>query len=132
MDVPQTRYARSGDLNIAYQVFGAGSIDPVYVPGWVSHVEEAWESPDYAAFLRRLGSFAFQGESGWLQRGKRGELTAQLTSRAAAVELLAGRGSALAEFFGEPVGCDAQCCAAEAAEHSEASSHQQEDKEMGR
>ena len=58
MDVPRTRYARSGDLNIAYQVFGAGSLDLVYVPGWVSHVEEAWESPDYAAFLRRLGSFA--------------------------------------------------------------------------
>jgi pimeloyl-ACP methyl ester carboxylesterase len=58
VDVPRTRYARSGDLNIAYQVFGAGSLDLVYVPGWVSHVEEAWESPEYAAFLRRLGSFA--------------------------------------------------------------------------
>jgi class 3 adenylate cyclase len=58
VDVPRTRYARSGDLNIAYQVFGAGSVDLVYVPGWVSHVEEAWDSPDYAAFLRRLGSFA--------------------------------------------------------------------------
>ena len=58
MDVPRTRYARSGDLNIAYQVFGTGSLDLVYVPGWVSHVEEAWESLDYAAFLRRLGSFA--------------------------------------------------------------------------
>jgi class 3 adenylate cyclase len=58
VDVPRTRYARSGDLNIAYQVFGAGSLDLVYVPGWVSHVEEAWESPDYAAFLRQLGSFA--------------------------------------------------------------------------
>ena len=58
MDIPRTRYARSGDLNIAYQVFGAGSLDLVYVPGWVSHVEEAWESPEYAGFLRRLGSFA--------------------------------------------------------------------------
>jgi len=58
VDVPRTRYARSGELNIAYQVFGAGSLDLVYVPGWVSHVEEAWESPDYGAFLRRLGSFA--------------------------------------------------------------------------
>jgi hypothetical protein len=85
-----------------------------------------------AARVHDHGSFSFQGGSGWLQRGKRGELAAQLTSRAAAVELLAGRGSALAEFLREPVGCDAQCCAAEAAEHSEASSHQQEDKEMGR
>jgi class 3 adenylate cyclase len=58
VDVPRTRYARSGDLNIAYQVFGSGSLDLVYVPGWVSHVEETWESPDYAEFLRRLGSFA--------------------------------------------------------------------------
>lgn len=58
MEAPRTRYARSGDLNIAYQVFGAGSLDLVYVPGWVSHIEEAWETPEYAAFLRRLGSFA--------------------------------------------------------------------------
>ena len=58
MDVPRTHYARSGELNIAYQVFGNGSLDLVYVPGWVSHVEEAWESPDQSAFLRRLGSFA--------------------------------------------------------------------------
>lgn len=56
--MPRTHYARSGDLSIAYQVFGTGSLDLVWVPGWVSHVEEAWESPDYAAFLRRLGSFA--------------------------------------------------------------------------
>ncbi len=58
MDAPRTRYARSGSLNIAYQVFGAGSLDLVYVPGWVSNVEEAWEFPEYGAFLRRLGSFA--------------------------------------------------------------------------
>jgi hypothetical protein len=51
VDVPRTRYARTGDLNIAYQVFGAGSLDLVHVPGWVSHVEEASESPDYALFL---------------------------------------------------------------------------------
>jgi class 3 adenylate cyclase len=58
MEIPETRYARSGDLNIAYQVFGGGPLDLVFVPGWVSHVEEAWEYPSVAAFLRRLASFA--------------------------------------------------------------------------
>jgi class 3 adenylate cyclase len=55
---PRTRYAKSGTVNIAYQAFGAGSIDLVYVPAWVSHVEYAWEEPSYARFLQRLGSFA--------------------------------------------------------------------------
>ena len=55
---PQTRYARSGKINIAYQVTGDGPLDLVYVPGWVSHVELAWEEPSYAAFLRRLASFS--------------------------------------------------------------------------
>ncbi len=58
MEIPRTRYARSSDLNIAYQVFGSGSVDLVYVPGWVSHVEEAWESAEYAEFLRGLASFS--------------------------------------------------------------------------
>jgi pimeloyl-ACP methyl ester carboxylesterase/DNA-binding SARP family transcriptional activator len=55
---PETRYARNGDVSIAYQVTGTGPIDLVLVPGWVSHVEYAWEVPSYARFLRRLASFA--------------------------------------------------------------------------
>ncbi|HEV8339220.1 MAG TPA: adenylate/guanylate cyclase domain-containing protein [bacterium] len=55
---PQTRYAKSGALNIAYQVVGDGPIDLVCVPGWVSHVEEAWEIPALARFLNRLASFS--------------------------------------------------------------------------
>lgn len=55
---PQTRYARNGDVSIAYQVVGNGPIDLVLVPGWVSHVEYAWEVPSYARFLNRLSSFA--------------------------------------------------------------------------
>ena len=39
-------------------MFGGGPLDLVFVPGWVSHVEEAWEYPSFAAFLRRLGTFA--------------------------------------------------------------------------
>ena len=55
---PETRYARSDDVNIAYQVVGDGPLDLVLVPGWVSHVEHAWEEPSFAAFLRRLTSFS--------------------------------------------------------------------------
>src|SRR5436190_23741773 len=56
--VPETRYARSGDLNIAYQVVGEGPRDLVYVPGWVSNVELMWEEPAMAHFLQRLWSFS--------------------------------------------------------------------------
>ncbi len=58
MSRAETKYARSGDVHIAYQVVGEGPLDLVYVPGWVSHVELAWEEPDYARFLNRLGSFS--------------------------------------------------------------------------
>src|SRR3954451_19094361 len=56
--VPETRYARSGDVHIAYQVIGDGPVDLVYVPGWVSHVEHQWEQPGFAQALRRLASFS--------------------------------------------------------------------------
>lgn len=55
--VPKTEYVCSGDIHIAYQVLGAGPVDLVYVPGWISHIELAWELPDLAAGLRRLASF---------------------------------------------------------------------------
>ena len=55
---PETRYARSGDLNIAYQVTGDGPRDLVYVPGWVSNIELMWEEPAMAHFLERLASFS--------------------------------------------------------------------------
>ena len=54
---PKTRYARSGDDHIAYQVMGDGP-DLVFVSGWVSHVEMAWEVPPLARFLRRLAGFS--------------------------------------------------------------------------
>ncbi len=53
---PETRYARSGDVNIAYQVTGEGPFDLIHVPGFVSHVELAWQVPGMASFARRLGS----------------------------------------------------------------------------
>ena len=52
------RYARSGEVNIAYQVTGDGPLDLVLVKGFFSHLELDWESPAYAHFLERLGSFA--------------------------------------------------------------------------
>jgi pimeloyl-ACP methyl ester carboxylesterase len=56
--LPETRYAPSGDVNIAYQVMGDGPVDIIMVPGLVSHIEFMHEMPGYTAFLRRLSSFA--------------------------------------------------------------------------
>jgi hypothetical protein len=55
---PETRYAKSGQVSIAYQVLGDAPIDLVLVPGFVSHVEVAWEEPNLAYFLIRLASFS--------------------------------------------------------------------------
>jgi len=55
---PETRYAKSGDLNIAYQAVGRGPFDLIYVPGWISNVELAWEEPAHAHVLDRLASFS--------------------------------------------------------------------------
>jgi class 3 adenylate cyclase len=55
---PETRYAKSGELNIAYQVVGEGPFDLVYVPGWVSNIEAMWEEPSHAHLLGRLASFS--------------------------------------------------------------------------
>lgn len=55
---PETRYAKSGDINIAYQVLGDGPRDLILVPGWVSNVEVLWEERAVARFLRRLASYS--------------------------------------------------------------------------
>src|SRR3954466_1844846 len=54
----ETKYAKSGSVSVAYQVIGDGPIDLVLVPGFVSHVEVAWEEPRLARFLTRLASFS--------------------------------------------------------------------------
>ena len=56
--VPETRYAKSGDVHIAYQVLGEGPFDLVFVPGFVSNVEASWQNPARAGFFRRLASFS--------------------------------------------------------------------------
>jgi pimeloyl-ACP methyl ester carboxylesterase len=53
-----TQYAKSGRVSIAYQVVGDGPTDLILVPGFVSHVEVAWEEPRLAHFLGRLASFS--------------------------------------------------------------------------
>jgi class 3 adenylate cyclase len=74
---PETRYAKSGEFNIAYQIVGDGRrddrasasrglsaasqampLDLVYVPGWISNIELMWEEPNHARLLRRLASFS--------------------------------------------------------------------------
>jgi len=55
---PETRYALSGDVHIAYQVVGDGPIDLVYVPAWISQVEHYWEEPMVARYFNRLASFS--------------------------------------------------------------------------
>jgi pimeloyl-ACP methyl ester carboxylesterase len=55
---PETRYAKSGDLNIAYQVVGKGPLELIYVPGWISNVELMWDEPAHAHVLDRLASFS--------------------------------------------------------------------------
>jgi class 3 adenylate cyclase len=55
--IPPTRYVKSDDVYIAYQVFGEGSLDLLVVPGFVSNVEAIWQRPESATFLRRLASF---------------------------------------------------------------------------
>jgi class 3 adenylate cyclase/pimeloyl-ACP methyl ester carboxylesterase len=57
MNRPETKYARSGKLHIAYQVVGNGPIELVFVPGFISHLEEAWETPAWAQFFTRISEF---------------------------------------------------------------------------
>jgi pimeloyl-ACP methyl ester carboxylesterase len=56
--VPKTQYAKSGDVRIAYQVVGEGPFDLVFVPGFISNLDAAWEEPYRARVWTRLASFA--------------------------------------------------------------------------
>jgi pimeloyl-ACP methyl ester carboxylesterase len=55
--IPTTHYVKSDDVHLAYQIFGEGPFDLLFVPGFVSNVEATWRSPDLSAFFRRLASF---------------------------------------------------------------------------
>lgn len=55
--IPTTRYARSGEASIAYQVAGEGPLDVLFLPGWISQIEQLWESAALRRFLERLSMF---------------------------------------------------------------------------
>jgi class 3 adenylate cyclase len=55
---PETRYTKSGDVHIAYQVFGEGTVNVVLAPPFVSNIESYWESPDLVRWLLHFGTFA--------------------------------------------------------------------------
>src|SRR5271167_2148755 len=58
VETPETRYAHSGDLKIAYQVVGEGPLDVVFVPTYLSNIELFWELPSFSRLLGRLSSFS--------------------------------------------------------------------------
>ncbi len=58
MTPPETRYAKSGDVSIAYQVTGSGDFDLVFVPGFVSNLDLIWENPGWTRFFSRLAAFS--------------------------------------------------------------------------
>src|SRR5438132_1669023 len=103
MTPPETRYAKSGDVHIAYQVVGDGPLDLIFVPGFVSNVELAWESPGSAQFFSRLAAF-----SRLILFGKRGTgsptgMSASLISKSAMDDVRAvmdAVGSERAALFG--------------------------------
>jgi hypothetical protein len=53
---PETRYARSKDGHVAYQVIGQGPRDLVFIPSWANNIEVIWEEPSLARFLHRLAA----------------------------------------------------------------------------
>jgi len=55
---PVTNYTKSGRINIAYQEFGSGSVDLVYIPGWVSNIDWMWTCPELVDFLLELAKVA--------------------------------------------------------------------------
>ncbi len=55
---PKTQYTKSGDVTIAFQCFGAGSLDLVFAQGWLTNIEYNWEHPDFVRFLNSLASFS--------------------------------------------------------------------------
>src|SRR5437764_7186427 len=58
MALPETRFAKAGDLSIAYQVLGDGDVDVILVPQWLSNIEQYWENAAASYFLRRIASFS--------------------------------------------------------------------------
>jgi pimeloyl-ACP methyl ester carboxylesterase/class 3 adenylate cyclase len=106
--LPETRYAFSGDVNIAYQTMGSGPLDIIVVPGLASHVEFMHEMPGYTAFHRRLSTFGRV-----VTFDKRGQGLSDRISDAPSLEqriddvraIMDAIGSKRATLFGHSEGC---------------------------
>ena len=113
MKPPRTHYTRSGEVFIAYQVFGTGPVDIVFLPSWVSQIEQLWESPAFARMVERMASFARvilfdRRGSGLSDRVEPGPLETQIddvravmraVGSARAVVLAETEGTAMAALF---------------------------------
>ncbi|MEH2552214.1 pimeloyl-ACP methyl ester carboxylesterase/class 3 adenylate cyclase [Bradyrhizobium sp. AZCC 2262] len=107
-NLPETRYALSGDVNLAYQVMGDGPVDIIMVPGFISHIEFRHELPGYTAYLRRLSNFARV-----VTFDKRGQGLSDRVSDAPSLEqrmddvraIMDAIGSRRATLFGHSEGC---------------------------
>jgi class 3 adenylate cyclase len=107
-ELPVTRYALSGEVNIAYQTMGRGPIDIILVPGFMSHIEFMHELPGYTTFLRRISSF-----SRVVTFDKRGQGLSDRVSDAPSLEqrmddvraVMDAVGSERATLFGISEGC---------------------------
>ena len=108
---PVTRYTRSGDASIAYQVVGDGRLDLLFMPGWISQVEQLWELPALRRFLERLSVFGrlilFDRRGSGLSDGA-GEFYSPLEEMRDALAVLDAAGSERTAVFtyglGGPVG----------------------------
>jgi class 3 adenylate cyclase/pimeloyl-ACP methyl ester carboxylesterase len=108
LELPVTRYALSGEVNIAYQALGVGPVDLILIPGFMSHVEFLHELAGYTAFLRRLSTFARV-----ITFDKRGQGLSDRVSNAPSLEqrmddvraVMDAVGSQQAILFGNSEGC---------------------------
>lgn len=109
--LPTTRYARSGEARIAYQVAGEGALDLLFLPGWISQIEQLWEGPAMRRFLERLAVFGrlilFDRRGSGLSDGVGDSYTLEHEARDA-LAVLDAAGSERAALFtyglGGPVG----------------------------
>jgi class 3 adenylate cyclase len=99
---PVTQYAQSGGASIAYQAVGDGPLDILFLPGWISQIEQLWESPGLRRFLERLGTFGrvilFDRRGGGLSDRAPGEFTLEQEARDA-LAVLDAAGSERAALF---------------------------------
>jgi pimeloyl-ACP methyl ester carboxylesterase len=110
--IPETKYAKSGDIYIAYQVSGSGPPDMVLAPGSVSHLDLDWERPTFAQFIQRLSAFCR-----FIRFDKRGTGLSDRPTRMATLEeriddiraVMDAAGSQRATIFGNSEGASMAC-----------------------